>query len=219
MSNIKTRKSTISPISEFLGSPGCDFNQSELPTWRAVLLKENFVIEQGDKKLYVISDLVKDILLDLLKIWTRSNAEFKVPVILSEKAICDKIVRAWNTARLIANHKITKKSDVEKFTCKLDKLFDLCKCQCVIVNCSDTGCDGCQTGAHVSCKCPRDQKVPVLELPFMKAQREKIGLISTMQISTNDKKESDGQTKRDKLKNEEKEDEERRISLLRKEEI
>ena len=48
----KTRNSTKSTIAEYLGSPGKDFNPSELPTLRGVLLKgvllkERYIMEQG----------------------------------------------------------------------------------------------------------------------------------------------------------------------------
>ena len=48
------------------------------------------------------------------------------------------------------------------FDSKFDKLFDIIKCKCDILECSAAGCDGCEFEAHVvKCKCPRDTKVRV----------------------------------------------------------
>ena len=159
---IKTRHSTKSVMSEFLGSAGVDFTTSELPALRSVLLKgvllkENFVMEDGGGgseggKQYEIGILARDIMISLLNQWSKANAQFKPPIIISEKAICDKIVRAWTTASKIALKKITKKVDVERFSSRLDKLFDLCRCQCPILTCTDIKYEGCSTNIHIQCQ-------------------------------------------------------------------
>ena len=43
---------------------------------------------------------------------------------------------------------------------------------------------------QISCSCPRDQKIPRLELQWVQAQREKRGRKSRFSIDSNDKKES-----------------------------
>ena len=130
--------------------------------------------------------MARDIMISLLNQWSKANVQFMPPIIISEKAICDKIVRAWTTASKIALKKITKKVDVERFSRRLDKLFDLCRCQCPILTCTDIKCEGCSTNIHIQCQCPRDQKIPTIELGFIKAQREKVGEISSMQIAGDD---------------------------------
>ena len=79
---------------------------------------------------------------------------------------------------------------------KLDKLLDplYCKCQ-PIQECSEVGCLGskqkpsCLVGAHLTCSCPRDNKIPKLELLFVKSQREKKGEKAGLQIASADFKE------------------------------
>ena len=53
----------------------------------------------------------------------------------------------------------------------------------------------CDARAHVDCKCKRDYKIPVLELAFIKAQRDKVGTFSVMQMWGGDKKGTDRQNK------------------------
>ena len=45
-------------------------------------------------------------------------------------------------------------------------------------------CAECDQGAHISCSCSKDMKLPVLELKFIDIQRKKTGEISQMMISS-----------------------------------
>ena len=75
----------------------------------------------------------------------------------------------------------------------MDKLLDLTRCRCTILTCKEVQgkkCDGCDTGAHIKCSCSLEMKLPKLELFFIKAQRDKVGDISSVQISNKDVKES-----------------------------
>ena len=156
MTKKTTRLSNKWLLSEYLGSGGTEFAPSELPTLRDVLLKGLLLKEeQGNRHSYKVKDLSKDILPSLLEQWTKANAEFRPPVITVSKAITDRIERAWETASNIAMRKITKKNIVEQFNLKLDKLFDLTKCQCSIFNCEESGCSGCSLMAHINCSCSR----------------------------------------------------------------
>ena len=200
-----TRASIKSSISQYIGS-GKEFTLTELPTLREVLrygvfLQEKYKIEHDkDYRNYSIQDVAKDVLPSLLAQWKRANCEFKPPVIIQESSICRKIIKEWETARDISRKRISKKGQIEYFSIKLDKLFDLCKYQCPIKPCDEINCNGCINQVHVVCQCSRDEKIPILELPFMKAQREKIGVKSSMQIGLNDAKESNSQNKLQKRK-------------------
>ena len=74
----------------------------------------------------------------------------------------------------------TKRMNAKKsshFVNKLDRLFDIVKCQCVIYKCS--GGEACFnkeecSGYHVKCKCLVDFIIPDQEVAFIKDQREKI---------------------------------------------
>ena len=56
-------------------------------------------------------------------------------------------------------------------------------CKCDIKSCTDVGCSStCVSGIHIFCDCSREKKIPVIELAFMKGQREKFGSIGLHQI-------------------------------------
>ncbi|ESN91906.1 hypothetical protein HELRODRAFT_181960 [Helobdella robusta] len=76
----------------------------------------------------------------------------------------------------------------EKFTEGLDQLFDILHCKCPIVLCSEYGCNNpeCFQKVHINCNCARDQKIPVIELMFIKAQKAKQGSISIHMIANKD---------------------------------
>ena len=44
--------------------------------------------------------------------------------------------------------------------------------------------------AHIECECKRYEKIPVLDLEFIRAQRDKVGSISTQRIGLADVLES-----------------------------
>ncbi|MCP4393106.1 MAG: hypothetical protein GY804_02395 [Alphaproteobacteria bacterium] len=82
------------------------------------------------------------------------------------------------------------KSTSEKFINRLDKLFDLAKCKCPIYECAEQSCPGCEYKAHVSCGCPKVEKIPLMELQFILSQRRKKGERGTMQIASVDRPEA-----------------------------
>ena len=53
----------------------------------------------------------------------------------------------------------------------------------------------CLVNAHIKCDCPKESKVPVMELQWLAAQRAKIGEKSSMMMSNNDKVETERQKK------------------------
>ena len=67
------------------------------------------------------------------------------------------------------------KSRKETFLKKLDKLFDIIVCKCEITTCEEKGCPSdCKKFAHIDCDCLRPQKIPPIELSFVKDQRLKV---------------------------------------------
>ena len=68
---------------------------------------------------------------------------------------------------------------------KLDKLFDICSCRCDFVGHSDNCGDGCDK-QHINCKCAIKDKIPTLELAFIKDQRSKVGGTGVYQLGTVD---------------------------------
>ena len=83
------------------------------------------------KKLF--SSVAKDVLL----IWSQGNPEFCPPVVTSERSLAERIEKSWNTLLSICHGRETKVKIVESWTEKLDKVFDIVKCKCNIILCSD----------------------------------------------------------------------------------
>ena len=136
--------------------------------------------------------------------WEKSNSKFKLPVVIDKKSLVQRLTRLREQANSIALKKKTKKAVVSSFESKLDKLFDITLCQCSITLCCDTGpsvCrDGCVLEVHINCTCMRAQKVLLLELAWLKSQRDKIGSKSNLQMETVDKKDTKKQQRSDDRK-------------------
>ena len=193
-------RTPLSHITDFLGK-GRPFIPSELPTLRDVLryalyLQEQKLLVEGIKRHnYSTDEITGDVIPALLSQWTRANVKFAPPVVISERRIKERIRNAWTKARNIANRRCCRTPQVDQFSSSLDKLFDITRCRCPITACSDSGCDGCQNKAHVSCACPKEQKIPVIELAFLLAQRQKSGEFSMHQIASADRQETKRQKK------------------------
>ena len=193
----KTRHASGSKMSDLLG-PGKEFTLSELPTLREVLRYGIWLRLENteDQRNYNKKEMAKDIVNKVLEQWARANNQFKNPVILSEKTLCDKVVSLWDKAFRLANEKMTAAVELKKFYSGLDRLFDITKCCCSVMTCQETTkCSGCLSQFHINCDCSKEQKIPVLELGFIRAQREKIGTFSKMMIANRDDKETKKQNK------------------------
>ena len=189
--------------------------------------EERMLQEDSSKKgrsySYPMSELVQDMTTAVIEQFLRANKEFQPPVVVSERGIQIKLKTAWETAQKIAIKHFTKKSKIKAFEDKLDKLLDITKCRCSIKLCHDFGCpencrrcskcarcgtckqckecEECAQGAHISCSCPRAEKIPLLELRFILAQRDKIGEKGAMMMATSvDMKEQKKKEKQDSRK-------------------
>ena len=70
------------------------------------------------------------------------------------------------------------------FEMKMDKLFDILSCACTFTTCDDAKCkskDKCD-GIHIIRNCPKEKKIPKLELQYTKDQREKVGTKGNNQL-------------------------------------
>ena len=119
----------------------------------------------------------------LLKQWEKANISFSPPITISEKGVQSRLKRAWETVQKIVWKRKIKEDNVREFESKLDKLVDITKCKCEIKSCDSFGCNGYELGAHIQCSCLKELKLPVLELLFLKTQREKTGDKGAMKIS------------------------------------
>ena len=159
---------------------------SELPTVRDILRYGIYLREQseGDKR-NPVDELVQDIYASLICQWSKTNALFKPPVINEKVTIISKLKEVWNQAVTFSLGK-GKLDAKDRFSAKLDKLFDILNCRCQITSCEEAGCEGCEIQAHINCFCVREKKIPSKDLSYIKGQKEKVGSKGPHQIGTPD---------------------------------
>ena len=227
----KTRHASSSHISDYLGA-GKELVPSQVPTLRAALqlalhLREGRMrIEEVDKRNYPVSELMSDVTIAVMKQWEKANPQFKPPIICHARSMERNLVEKWERAILAARNKLNKvqRKDLES---KLDILLDPLCCTChPILLCKEAGCQGlkasppCRLGAHLpSCSCPREKKIPQLELQFVKSQREKKSEKEGMQMGLEDFKEAAKQKKSNDRKEKAEQGRELQKTNKKKEEI
>ncbi|KAG7166056.1 hypothetical protein Hamer_G031261, partial [Homarus americanus] len=124
---------------------------------------------------YTDKELINDMIVPLLHQWTKANALFKPPVINQCRTIELKLTKLWHKAveTSLGKGNLARKNE---FLHTLDTLFDILTCKCSIQLCSESNCSHSgkrENNSHIDCSCPREKKIPVLELEFIKAQRTK----------------------------------------------
>ena len=209
-SSVRTRGEASTLMSEYLGK-GKEMLMTELPTLRDCLRYGIFLKETDpafSKKNTPTSVLVKAIMMEVKARWNRASSKFQPPITVQDKGVQEKLAVLWDKAQKISCKNITSQKEISRFEEQLDKLVDLIKCKCPIYDCNDQAvlckgchcqepnCTGCPKNApdlppcHIVCTCPAKQKIPVLELPFIRAQRAKVGTKSVAMIVSIDEKES-----------------------------
>ena len=206
----KTRNKLSSHMSMYLGV-GKELPLTQLPTLRDLLRYGLFLREVSnvDKRNYPIDTMTTDIMSALLTQWTKANAKLVYPILIHQNTIKNRLKTCWEKAFKLSTGQ-GKLKDREKLALKLDQLFDILYCHCPITLCSDVGCDAeCKKEAHIQCKCKMEEKIPVMELRFVRSQREKIGNNSSHMIAGADKPESKKQVEAIEKKKKKKEEDER----------
>ena len=121
--------------------------------------------------------------------WVETNP---LLVLIKDESITKKMLKSYETASLININRAKVKAR-KLFMDKLDHLFDILVSQCPIKLCESSDCNTahCEGGAHVTCSCLRQFKIPTMELMFILDQREKVGLKGgEMQIGGADRVEA-----------------------------
>ena len=110
---------------------------------------------------------------------------------LSQENIAERIKKKWTELSNIAQEKGKRKGAKQIIDNELDKLFDILWCKCPITCCreANSNCEGCNLGAHISCKCPSESKIPTQDLLWVYCQRAKTGDMSELQMGSIDVKE------------------------------
>jgi hypothetical protein len=186
-----TRNLSATHLSRYVGK-GKLLLPSELPIARDILRYGIFLRETSDlnKRNYSVDKLVNDMTLALSAQWKKANCKFLHPVIIKECSIKAKLKYLWETAVKVSLGN-AKKSIKDTLIPKMDKLFDILSCKCLIMFCSEYGCDqDCKKQAHIKCTCVRESKIPVIELSFIKSQRDKVGSFAQYYIGGVDTLES-----------------------------
>ena len=128
--------------------------------------------------------------------WSETNPQL---VLIKDNSIVIKVTRCYEKAMQINNHNHQVKAQSKRqFIERLDHLFDILVCQCSINLCSNSDCNPshCNNGAHITCRCQREFKIPSMELRFIKDQRDKVWLKGgEMLMGAADKKEARRQEK------------------------
>ena len=66
------------------------------------------------------------------------------------------------------------KENKDKFTLKLDRLFDILNCKCLISDCKEFGSKViCKQ--HIICNCSKEYKIPIIDIFKIKTKRDKVG--------------------------------------------
>ncbi|KAG7168648.1 hypothetical protein Hamer_G027303 [Homarus americanus] len=149
--------------------------------------------EDGEvRRNYTDKELINDMIVPLLHQWTKANALFKPPVINQCRTIELKLTKLWHKAveTSLGKGNLARKNE---FLHTLDTLFDILTCKCSIQLCSESNCSHSgkrENNSHIDCGCPREKKIPVLELEFIKAQRTKAEGQGSMQMGSIDYSET-----------------------------
>ena len=197
--SVKTRQVSACPLADYLG-PGKELLGTELPTLRSALQHALYLqdqkmrLEEIHKKNYPVSQLMKDVSSDVITTYQRANNQFQPPVIINQRSLERKLSNFWELSKRAAHKKLygEKKDKLEE---KLDSLLDIINCKCVIMLCAEAGCcPPCSRQAHIDCSCPKQAKIPVIELSFVLAQRTKKGEKGKIMIAGADYVEDAKQT-------------------------
>jgi len=181
---MKTRSKSRTSMSVLYGKSK-ELPVAELPTARDILLY-GLLLQEREENLRG-TPLFNQLAEDLMIQWGKASSCFVAPVTISDNGVLFKLKNLWNDASTHARNRLSKKK-VTSFTEKLDKLFDILSCKCLIYSCSDAKCpdEQCAIQAHISCECPKASKIPAIELSFIKDQRDKIGSKGQKQIGLKD---------------------------------
>ena len=190
----RTRQASCCKLSGFVGA-GKEFSLADVPTVRSVirrglLLKEQKAAEGVDTRNYPNKELARDLAPLIVAQWQKANVKFDHPVIVTLRQVTSKVEAIWGKVWEVSRGK-GKKKDKDKVAAMLDRLLDIVHCQCAILLCCEpnSGCANpslCKVKAHTMCSCSRAEKVPVLELEWLRSQREKIGEKGGMQMASAD---------------------------------
>ena len=191
-------------MEDYLGKAK-DLLPTEVPTLRdclrlACLIQKKHLLELDKGKTKPIKDVLAEVVSRVLDQWKLSNILFVPPVTILPWSLQKKLQNAWDKISYNIGHN-TKKSakDMVYWEEVLDRLVDIVLCKCPITLCPIPCKKDCP-GAHAICCCPKLSKVPVLELSWLHAQRQKLQERSSHAITGGDMKHTSEVLKTEKRK-------------------
>ena len=220
-----TRGSTQTSVSRLVGSAKT-LPITDLATNRCVLQQMLLIRQEDprDSRHISIHELSIQTAALIIENWNHVNSKItETPVIITSKQIVARLDHLWSMVEKFSNpRKVTKgdrrkrrksgdlQAEKEEFLKKLDKLFDILNCQCPLITCTENNCERvCKMKVHICCSCPRDMKIPTIELEFIYHQRTKTGVKSMMMMANPDLVETRKQLKLAQRKEREKKGQER----------
>ena len=209
MSAKKGTRSAQPQLMNFVGPPE-ELPLADLPTRRNVLQKmmlDKLNDPRYEKQIPII-ELARKTGHAVLSLWTKQNTQM-TGALVKEKEVVRRVLLLWNRMEEAAtggrrNRKSSGKrkkygqaaEERKAFLANLDQLFDIVSCQCPILSCSEFSCsDNCEAKVHINCTCPKEHKIPELELEFIYDQRHKSGSKGKLMIAGRDKRETARQQK------------------------
>ena len=142
----------LKPLRELVGAskplPQYDFGTLRDVLAAGIFLKESLSNVQDMSQQQLSLNLTEQ----LLAVYHKANSLFKPgDILITHRAIAQKIDNAWTKAILIVNKRAKVNKSTKDFIDKMDKLFNIFYCKCEIVNCLEKGCkDDCMQGPTVS---------------------------------------------------------------------
>ena len=204
ISKMASKKRHTSTIDKYLG-PSAPLPLADLPTLRDILKQCQLLRERqiGPTEKYSVTDMASDVLPLIFTVWNRANAKLiELPIRVSDRALTLRIESKWTTLSKIARKKgNVGPKEKQSFESDLDKLFSILSCSCDFITCGAANCqqENCPS-VHLNCDCARESKIPKLDLPYIKDQREKKGTKGHMQMALGDAEETGRQLKATKRK-------------------
>ena len=207
MSGGKSTRSAQPQLVNFVGTPE-DLPLADLPTRRNVLQKMMLdkLNDPRDNRHIPTMELAAKTGRAVLSQWSQMNTQM-MSTLVKEKEVVRRVFVLWTRMEEVASGGKKKASGKRKkygqageqrkaFVASLDKLFDIVSCQCTILSCSEFSCsDNCKAGVHIDCSCPKETRIPELELEFIHDQRKKSGVKGRLMIAGRDMVETARQQK------------------------
>jgi len=180
MPKFSRNHTTRSSTSKLYAGGSSELNETRPPTWRDVIKYFYFLKSSCEVSL---NEMVKNISNKLIEIWTSISSSLPL---IEIKSVEVKLKRLLSDIQKINANQMKPKASLVQ---NLDKIFDIAKCQCLLlsypchhrlVRCTIVNC----SMEHIVCTCPPESKVPNEERIYLRDQRERNGNLGRYQMST-----------------------------------